>query len=167
MTPQAACAIIAAYGGDARRWPVAVRPSLLVLAASNAEVAAAIAAERQFDGLLDDWAAAPVDTCFDLGAITRQDQVRPMPMVASAPIRPARRWLAGGALVAALVGIVVLAPQPHPRMPATPQLAAATPAPNLVSATVPSATVESEAARRDADAFAKVFTPTSDEDELI
>lgn len=151
MTRDRALEIIAAYGADAVRWPATEAAALLALADSDALVASALADARQFDALLADWAATAVSAEIDLAAITCLPAETPM---------PARRWLAGGFVAAAIAaGIAFLAPV----MPAAdPGLE------NVPTQTaVPLATAEGDAFGSDADVFATVFTPTVDEDTLI
>lgn len=153
MNRDRALEIIAAYGGDAVRWPATEAAALLAVADSDDIVAKALADARQLDALLDGWAHDVAPAQFDLAAITRQP--------VAAPVRaPAQRWLAGGLVAAAMAaGIAFLAPmtpEADPRM----EIISAKPAVQL-------ATADGEAPGNDADAFATVFTPTVDEDALI
>ncbi len=154
MNTDRALEIIAAYGADARRWPADDRAAVLALA-GDPQVAAALASARALDAVLADWAAAPVMGSLDLAAITRQPQQRPVAHVAR------RGWIIGGAMAAAIAGVIALAPA---RDTTSTQIASVS---NLSNATVPSATVPGGPTGSDAEAFAYVFTPTADEDDLI
>ena len=152
MTEQRALEIIAAMGADSARWPDDERAGVLALA-SRPAVAAALAAAASLDALLGDWACAEVTTApFDAARLV------PAPVVVS--VRPRRRWLAAGAMAAAVAAAAVLTPiaAVSPPNPAA-QVAAVSPLP------VPSATAGSDDGS-DAE-FAYVFTPTVDEDALI
>ena len=142
--------IIAAYGADARRWPDAERADVLALAAQDGVVAKALAETRIMDTLLADWANAGVPApAFDPATLERR---RPIVSPVSR-----RRWLAGGVLALATTAVVVvMTPAP---LPLTPDISSHSP--------VRSATAEGSVPGSDADAFARVFTPTVDEDELI
>ena len=149
MTEDRAIEIIASHGADAARWPDDERAALLALAGTPA-VAAALAEAAALDTLLVGWARADV-----AGAPFDSAGLVPAPALPAA--RPLRRWLAAGAMAAAVAAAVVLAPmRSTPSLPAT-QVAVVSP--------VPSATVEGDAGS-DAE-FAYVFTPTVDEDTLI
>lgn len=152
MTIDRALEIIASHGADARRWPVAESAQILAMA-HDPRIVAALAEARSMDALLGDWAvdAAP-DGRIDLSAITGLPQQRRQSQPAW------RGWIAGGAVAAAVAALAVLAPM---RTASTTQIAM------ISNVTVPSATVESGLASSDADAFATVFTPTADEDEVI
>lgn len=157
MTPERALEIIAAYGADSARWPDEARRALPALAARDAEVAAALVAAADLDGLLGGWAQAVAPGDFDLAAIAALPQERP----AATRNGPwPRRWIGGGALAAAVAaGLVILAPMPTTSDPAVATLSPTT--------SVPSATADGNAGGSDAEAFASVFTPTPDEEELI
>jgi hypothetical protein len=149
VTPELALQIIESNGGNPARWPEADRVAVLALAEVDAGVGRALAEARAIDAMLHDWASDVAPAQFDLAAIARAPQEKPA---------PPRRWLARGALAAAAAAaIIVLAPM----------------AGNFSTpATVPSATViatgaGSEAIGSDAEAFAEVFTPTADEEDLI
>jgi hypothetical protein len=149
VTPETALAIIDSHGADPARWPEADRPALLALAATDARVGAALAEARALDAMLGDWAGEVAPATFDLAAITRlpQEQLA----------RP-RRWLAGGALAAAAAAaLIVLAP-----MAGNVSTPAAVP-----SAMASNQGVGGEVIGSDAEAFAEVFTPTADEEDLI
>ena len=151
MTIERALEIIDACGADPRRWPAAERSVVLAFAA-DPRLVAALAAARDLDASLDDWAAADAaPMAFDVASITRQPQQGPARMQ---PAGAWRGWLTGGALAAAaMAGLIVLAPAPV----------------STISSNSPvlSATAEGYAGGSDAEAFAYVFTPTPDEDELI
>lgn len=149
MTPETALQIIESHGGNPLRWPEADRPALLALAASDERVGEALTRAGALDALLDDWAGDVMPAAFDLAAITQVPQE---------PIARPRRWLAGSALAAAATaGLIILAPMTGIISPPSP----------VPSAT---ATIEGsggEVTGSDAEAFAEVFTPTADEEDLI
>jgi hypothetical protein len=157
VTPERALEIIDAFGADSRRWPAEEREALTLLAMADPAVAAALAEARGFDTLLKGWAtdvapAAPIDA----GTLI------PAPVRAATPSRGASWWL-GGAIAAALTGLLVTTPWSQaPQGPAV--TIAANDIPNV--SPVPSATGESEALA-ETEVFATVFTPTADEDQLI
>ena len=143
--------IIAVCGADAARWPVTEAATLLALAENDVVVASALADARQLDGLLAYWAVASVSARIDLAAITR--------LPAEVPV-PARRWLAGGFLAAAIAaGIAFLAPFTPAADPGLENVSTQT--------ALQLATAEGNALGSDADVFASVFTPTVDEDDVI
>ena len=152
MTIDRALEIIASHGADARRWPVAESAQILALA-GDPRIVAALAEASRLDGLLGAWASAAVPASrIDLAAITGLPQQRPQS-------RPAwRGWIAGGAIAAAFAAVAMVTPM---HTASTTQIAM------ISNVTVPSATVEGGPKGSDADAFATVFTPTADEDELI
>lgn len=153
MTSERALEIVAAYGGDARRWPEDERGAVLALASVDAGVAAAIAEARGLDDVLAAWALDVAPAQFDAAAIVR-----------SAAVRPMRRWFAGGALAAAVAaGVMLWTPMraPGPEMV-------------LTNSPVQLATAEGDGFGSDADSFgndaegfAYVFTPTIDEEDVI
>lgn len=152
MTRDQALEIIAAHGGDAARWPATEAAAVLALAAADGVVAAALADARQLDALLGDWARDVAPATIDLAAITRLPGAGPAP-------RPARRWLAGGLVAAAIAaGIAFLAPVASD----SPMIKTVSP-PNAVQL----AAADGDTFGSDADVFATVFTPTVDEDALI
>jgi ferric-dicitrate binding protein FerR (iron transport regulator) len=154
VIPELALQIIESHGGDALRWPEADRASLLALAAVDASVGAALAEARALDALLTDWAGNAAPASFDLAAITRtpQEQVA----------RP-RRWLAGGALgAAAAAALIVLAP-----MAGNISTPAAVPSAVASNQGIGGEVIGSDGSTVDAEAFAEVFTPTADEEDLI
>ena len=112
------------------------------------------------DGLLVDWAQQAVSAELDFAAMTA------VPQEVRAPVRKGpwpSRWVAGGAIAAAVAGLMVmLGPVRAPPRAAAPMIAAV----STVSP-VPSATAKGSAPVTDAEAFASVFTPTVDEEELI
>jgi hypothetical protein len=151
VTRDRALEIIAAYGADVARWPATEAAALLALADADARVASALADARQFDALLADWAATSVSAEIDLAAITR---------LPAETLVPARRWLAGGFLAAAIAaGIAFLAPVTPAADPGLATVSTQT--------AVQLAAAEGDAFGSDADVFATVFTPTVDEDDLI
>ncbi|PZN95417.1 MAG: hypothetical protein DCF31_06780 [Alphaproteobacteria bacterium] len=157
MNVERAIEIIESHGADAHRWPAGDRAAVQALTA-DPRVAAALATAREVDALLDDWAATPVAGRIDLAAIARLPQQAP-PQASAASLRPRNRgWIMGGAMAAALAGIIALAPF---RNDTTSRVA------GLSNTAVPSATVAATGDGSDAEAFAYVFTPTADEDELI
>lgn len=157
MTEERALEIIAAWGADSTRWPDDERAGVLALAARPA-VAAALAEALPLDALLGDWARADVAAApFDAARLV------PAPAVVGRRAHPLRRWLAAGAMAAAVAAAVVLTPigQMPPVSLAQPATAVAT----IKLSTVPSATASGDDSS-DAE-FAYVFTPTVDEDTLI
>lgn len=153
MNVERAIEIIESHGADAHRWPVGDRAAVQAWAV-DPRVAAALATAREVDAMLADWAATPVAGRIDLAAIARLPQQAPASPVASRN----RGWIVGGAMAAALAAVMVLAP---PRNDTTSRVA------GFSNTAVPSATVAAIADGSDAEAFADVFTPTADEDELI
>ncbi len=152
MTRDRALEIIAAHGGDAARWPATEAAALLALAESDTVVAAALADAGQLDAMLGEWARDVAPATIDLAAITR------LPVAAPA-LRPARRWLAGGLVAAAMAaGIAFMAP-----VTSDSTMIKTVSPPNAVQL----ATADGDAFGSDADVFATVFTPTVDEDALI
>lgn len=157
MSPERALEIIDAYGADCARWPDDARAALLALVASDAGVEAALAQARSLDDLLGGWAGDVAPREFDLAAIVRTPQETPAATLKGPwPLR----WISGGALAAAVAaGLIVLAPMQR--------------APDAVVASIsrklpaPSAAATGKAIGTEADAFASVFTPTPDEEELI
>ena len=153
MSTERALEIIAAYGADSARWPDAERDVMLALAAGDPRIAAALDDAHGLDALLGAWArdVAPAD--FDIAAITGSRRVTRSRFQVT-------RWVAGGALAAAVgAGIAVLAPVQPVTRPV--QQTVSTNSPVLL------ATAEGNGSGSDAEAFAAVFTPTVDEDELI
>jgi len=149
--------ILGSYGADAARWPVDERAALLALAATDADVAAALAAEERMDVMLGDWARDVPE---------RQFAAEPLLPARALPVRGGfvrggfvrggfGRWLAGGAVAAglamALVGV---------RAPETVVVASG----GDFEMTSPESA--GDAARLD-DSFAMFFTPTADEEDVI
>jgi hypothetical protein len=131
-----AAEIIAAYGGDAARWPDAERATALAVVAGDPALTAALAAARQLDGDMADWARRPVRGGDPLAAAA----------VAMRRPRIFMRWAAGGSIAASLAAaIVLLTPA---RMAPTPRVVAVAPV-------------------SDDTAFAQVFTPTPDEEQVL
>lgn len=152
MTIDRALDIIASHGADARRWPAAEGTQVLALL-DDPRIVAALAGARSMDAMLGDWAvgAAPVEP-IDLAAITGLPQQR-------FQSRPAwRGWFAGGAIAAAFAALALVTPM---------HTASTTQVAMVSNVAAPSATIENGLTGSDADAFATVFTPTADEDELI
>lgn len=151
--------IIAAYGAEEGRWPESERAGVVGLAQRDPAVRAALAEARALDRAiavmvapagpfsprLDDQAAA--------AAALKAGEVRHMPAG-----RP-RRWLWGGAAVAAGLAAAVLIAQPEPARVAAPVAGPDT----AVAATVAPA---NGPASEDAELFALMFTATTDEDLL-
>ena len=155
MTRERALEIITAYGGDSARWPADERAGVLAMAA-DADVAAALAEARDMDALLGDWARGDVAAAFDFAAISAGVQEKPAEHARPWP----NRWFAGGAIAAAVAGLmVVLAPMGTGPAPMVATVSTDSP--------VQLATAKGSAAVSDAEAFANVFTPTVDEEELI
>lgn len=159
MTIDRALEIIASHGADARRWPATEGAQVLALA-GDPRIAAALADARSIDALLADWVVDDTPAGrIDLAAITGLPQQRPQ-------AQPAwRGWMAGGAIAAAVAALAVLTPMQNG--PGSMRTASTTQIAMISNVTVPSATVESGLTSSDADAFAIVFTPTADEDDLI
>jgi hypothetical protein len=160
VTPERALDIIAAYGGDSRRWPADEREAVTLLAISDPAVAAALAEARQLDALLGNWAGDVAPRApFEAAALI------PAPAVVAAPARQSRAgWWVGGAIAAALTGLIVQAPWTANAPLPPPVEVAANDIANVSPA--PSAAGESEVLADD-EVFAAVFTPTADEDQLI
>jgi len=138
MDQDRAAEIIAAYGSDAARWPDAERAAAVHLIAGDPALSAARREAAELDALLVAWAATPVARGNpDFMAATAARRV---------PAFALWRWAAGGSMAAALtVGIVLVNPAPAP----VHHQAAAV------------ATVSDE------QAFALLFTPTPDEENII
>lgn len=173
MTEDRAIEIISALGADAARWPEAERSAVQALR-HHPKVAAALAEAAQLDALLTDWARADVGTAgFDSALLAPPVGVAVAGVVAM-PSRVRRRWLAAGALAAAVAGALVLTPMGGVAPgagPASDIMAAPSPvltaevAPTFPDPPVLSAAGASE--NGDDAEFAYVFTPTVDEDSLI
>ena len=159
LTQARALDIIDAYGADSRRWPAEEREALTLLAIADPVVAAALAEARGFDTLLKGW-ATDVAPAVPLEA----DALIPAPAVFTRPHHKRTGWWLGGAIAAALTGLLVTTPWSN----TAPQGPAVTIAANEIKnvSPVPSATGESEALA-ETEVFATVFTPTPDEDQLI
>lgn len=129
--------LIDIYGADTARWPVEDRAAALAAIAADPALQAKLAEAQALDAMLDAWA-------------TRVPARADADAVAARILRP--RWprVAGvGGLIAAAVAAVVLVTPP-------------TIAPAPVATVATSAEIE---AADDAD-FAKLFTPTPDEESL-
>jgi hypothetical protein len=138
--------IIDAYGGDASRWPVAERDAALALVATRPALLAAQQTASGLDTLLAGWATAPVTpVCAAAAAAT----------LARRPRTTWLRWVAGtgmaATIAATLIATLALQPGSTPA-PVTTQPQIATAAPIKVS---------------DEAAFAMLFTPTPEEEDLI
>lgn len=162
-----ALAVIAACGADPARWPDDERAGLLELA-DHPIIAAALAEARRLDVLIDGWAMAATVQGIDAEAIAALPQHQPVPKPIDAPPPPqnsaggGRAWLAGGAMAAAAATLLILAvPQRiDPTGLPTPRAGAET------MASAGSAVTATPGEAGDA-AFAAVFTPTADEEDLI
>lgn len=149
--PDRALAIIAACGADPARWPAGERGGVAALAATPA-IAAALAGARDLDGMLDAWAVDVAPHDFDALALAR-----------AAGGKPSRwhGWLAGAVMAAAVVtGFAVLTPSGPAVAPGIAPTTAGSPAASGAPPTAPPSDADREA-------FAMLFTPTADEDELI
>lgn len=150
ISPDRALEIIAAHGADAARWPAGERAAVWALAETPA-VAAALGQARALDALLGAWAVDVPPRDFDAVALARAGGGRSAQR---------RGWLAGAVMAAAVAtGFAVLAPTSSP--PAG--VASTTGIPRAASG----APARVPAGEADAEAFATLFTPTADEDELI
>jgi hypothetical protein len=138
--------IIATFGGDASRWPDAERDAALALVASTPALQAAVREAAGLDALLTGWATAPVTPARDVAAAAA---------LARRPRETWLRWVAGtgiaATVAATLIATIALRPETTPS-PVTPQQIAAHAAPIGVS---------------DETAFAMLFTPTPEEEDLI
>jgi hypothetical protein len=138
--------IIDACGGDASRWPEAERDAALALVALNPALQAAQRDASGLDTLLAGWATAPVTPVRDAAAAAA---------LARRPRTTWLRWVAGtgmaATIAATLVATLALQPATTPS-PVTPQPQIAAAAPIKVS---------------DEAAFAMLFTPTPEEEDLI
>ena len=132
-----AAEIIAAYGADPARWPDAERATALHVIAASPVLTAALAEAHGLDADLVRWAQAPLAVAPHAAA----DAAR----IAQRRPRPVVRWAMGTGLAASLAaGLVLLTPAHRPA--AAPHRAA------VVS---------------DGTAFAQVFTPTPDEEDVL
>lgn len=137
-----AAEIIAAYGADPARWPDAERATALDAVAASPALTAALAAARTLDAELAAWARAPLDVADRAAADAAAATLRRP--------RPFRRWALGTGLAASLAaGLILLAP-----------------AQRLAPAGAPVTTTR-PATTDDASAFAQVFTPTPDEEQIL
>jgi hypothetical protein len=158
LSTERALEIIAAYGADSRRWPADEREAVVLRSIADPAVAAALAEAKQLDALLGAWASdvaprAPLDAA----------ALIPAP-VARQTFAQRQRWWVGGAVAAALTGLLFM-PDLQAPAPLTPRTQIAS---NMISDVppAPSAAGESQVLA-DEEAFATVFTPTADEDQLI
>lgn len=129
--------LIEIYGADPARWPIEHRAAALAVIAADPALQVELAEAAKLDALLGAWATR-VPVRADAGAVAARILRPRWPRVAGV----------GGLIAAAVVAVVMVTP------PAT------TPAPVATVATA----AEIEAAD-DAD-FAKLFTPTPDEESL-
>jgi len=146
MNVERAAEIIAAYGGDAARWPATERDAALQLVEADAGLAQARREASALDVELSGWSqrlSTERDDGDQSGAaaarvLAARPQLRPT-------ARPAWQWAIGTGMAAAIVAGVFLASssvdRPH--------------------------TLVAHSAASDAAAFAMVFTPTPDEDGAI
>lgn len=147
--------IIAAYGADATRWPVAEREAAQSLVAQDAALRAELEAAAALDADLMAWAMAPV-AAGDVAATAAAD-------AALARASRERRWwpavAVGGSIAASLLAAVLILPTPSssPSPAATTQVAQAAP-------TTPVQTAQVE---QDVQVWASVFTLTPEEESLI
>ncbi len=158
-TAETVLALIASHGGDLARWPATDRAPAAAIIAGDAQLAAALAKAQRLDGLLHDWASVDIAMApIDIAAIVENSQSLALLSAAPGAHRPARRshrWVVGGGMaIAASLSILLMTPD-KPR-PATP----------IAQASTPTAAIPGDARDGDA-AFAYVFTPTVEEDELI
>lgn len=125
LTPQRALEILAAYGGDSRRWPAGERDAMLALIARTPELAAArqeaLAGDAALAACLQEAPLAPrPEAVAALLAKAGQTAQLPPQLHAPAPAlrQPANdnrptlwRRMAGGSIAAALIaGLVSLTP---------------------------------------------------------
>jgi hypothetical protein len=181
VTNERALEIIATHGAEPSRWPAAERAATMALAGSDAAVAAALAEAGRLDALLNGWARDVPVRNFDAAAIVAA--ARPAVVASPAPRASlAGRWMAGGAVAAAMLGIALIGPgmQTSPATIAAPEAtpvvlaAAEVSAGNKMknsgaagNAATWLAVADGGALGSDADVFAHVFTPTVYEDNLI
>jgi hypothetical protein len=163
ISSERALEIIAAHGADSRRWPADEREAALLRSIADPAVAAALVEARQLDALLGAWAVdvAPLAPC-DAATLIPVPAVRQT--FGQRPFSQRQRWWTGGAVAAAITGLLLM-PALQAPSPLAPRTEIAT---NMISDVppAPSAAGESEALA-DEEAFATVFTPTADEDQLI
>jgi len=157
VSRERALAIIAAYGAASYSWPADERAAVQELAIADPAVAAALAEARSLDALLAGWAgAAAPGTPIDIATL--------MPAQAARPLRHHRVWWAGAAAAAAVIALVLqLPPDSSTSVTAPAAVAVAS-----IAHSTPALTAAGQSqAGADAEAFAAVFTPTADEDQLI
>lgn len=133
-----AAEIVAAYGGDAARWPDDERAGALAIVAADPALAAARHEAAAVDAMLRDWAQAPVAAgdSFTVAAAAMRHR----------SVATVRRWMAGGGVAAALgFGLLLVDPATSPTV-----------VPTVATTTV-----------TDAQAFAGVFTLTLDEENNL
>jgi hypothetical protein len=153
IAPATALDILASHGADPARWPVSDSAAIFALAASDDDVADALADMRDLDVVLDMWAAAPAAGRIDVAAITAQRQL---------PAQPVWNERMPGwrpALLAASLALVVAVGG---------WLGLAGPIEHAGGARIAAVSPSAEPAVGEADAaFAYVFTPTAAEEDLI
>ena len=143
MDETRAAEIIAAYGGDAARWPADERDAVLRLLATVPALAGSARSHDRLDAMIDRWATAPVAADDGAAAMVAARVLATTGGRQSSPRPLALRWMAGGGIAAALVAGVMFG-APHRVVPV--------PAHHAVS---------------DDQAFASIFTPTLEEDGSI
>ncbi len=133
-----AAEIIAAYGANPVRWPDAERTTVLAVIAASPDLCVAQAAAATLDADLFAWAISPVAPGDAAAAAARATRRSP----------PYLRWAGGTGLAAAVTaGFIVFAPA-HRAPPVT---------------TIATATATTDTTT----AFAQVFTPTPDEEQVL
>ena len=139
MDANRAAEIIAAYGGDAARWPDDERAEALQQVARHPALAAQRTAAARLDDMLSAWATGSIGVDSDAAAAATR-------VLATRTVRSVSwRWMAGTGIAAAIaLGAVLVNPAA---------------APQHIAAVHHQIT--------DDQAFAMVFTPTLDEDSSI
>jgi len=159
VTQAEALELIAAYGADVARWPVALRADVLALAAHDPVVAAALAEARDMDRLLAQWAGDVPMRTFD------PETLIPAPRQTLAPTGAgwkAPRWLGGGALAASVAAALLLG------VPAMQLVAPGSGDAEIAQSSSEPLSLGSASGQGESmDDFALVFTPTADEEDLI
>lgn len=137
-----AAEIISAYGADTARWPDHERATALAVIADDRALTLALRDAVRLDGLLLDWAGAPV--------VRGNVEAAAASAMRAHPAARFWRWAAGSGIAATLaVGIIVI-------NPATRSTGALSPA-----------TTTAAAAVSDEQAFSLLFSPTPDEESVI
>ncbi len=147
MTAERAAEILAAYGADPARWPVAERAQCVTWLARDAGLAAECARAARLDRALAVWAQVPVDLDIER-AIARATAALP-----AAETGRSRLWrpLLGAALAASIAGALYLAPDAGPSPPAV--------------SSHPTVALNQRQAENDL--FRATFTPTPDEEAVL